>query len=62
MNKVQKLKAAIFLGTGLLIAASYMKGAHPVRVKAQGKPVEISFHLSSVDDWDSPFLSAPATK
>ncbi|MEO8129782.1 MAG: hypothetical protein ABJF23_28550 [Bryobacteraceae bacterium] len=59
MSKIQKSKAAIYLGIGLFIAATYVNAAHPVQTTSHGIPLEISSNLSSADDWDSPFVAVP---
>ena len=58
---MQKTKAALLVGMGLMAAASYLNAAHTTRI-AQHKPtVEIStkvmpgsMEMVSSDDWDSP--------
>ncbi len=60
MKQLQKSKAAILLGMGVMIAATFLNAAHPVRVKPAKTAVEISANISTADDWDSPSVNSDA--
>ena len=58
---MQKWKVAFLLGTGLMVAASYLNAAHTSHFSHQKKAVEILANvetgraaLVSSDDWGSP--------
>ena len=57
MKQTKKSKAAILLGMGMMIAASYLNAARPNRIAPTKAPVEIQANISSADEWDTPFLN-----